>query len=84
MSETHSPEVKLIHSEHIWKATVQTLEIQDKKMENEAVLLGQDFKKSFGAATGFLCPHGKSMTGTDFKRGWVSSLEGEVFLNFLL
>lgn len=82
MSETCTPKVKLIHAEHVWGARVQTLEIQDKK-ETQAVLLGQESQKSFGAADGLLCPHVKCMEGTNFKKGWGSSPEGEHFLEFL-
>lgn len=63
----YSPEVKLIHAERVWRVRVQTLVIQDKKKETQAVLLGEDFQKSFGAAGGVLCPRGRCMIGTNLK-----------------
>lgn len=39
MSETCSPEVKLIHAEHVWRTRVQTLGIQDKKKEKPSTPL---------------------------------------------
>lgn len=68
MSDAYSPKVKLIHTEHVWRARDQTLVIQDEKKETQAVLLGEDFQKSFGVAGGFLCPRGRCKIGTNLKK----------------
>lgn len=69
MSETCLLEVKVIHAERIWRTRVQTLEIQVKKKEIQAVLLGEGFQKPFGAADGLLCTCGKFLTVKYFKKG---------------
>lgn len=71
MSETCLLEVKVIHAEHIWRTRVQTLEIQAKKKEIQAVLLGQGFQKPFGAADGLLCTREKFLTVNYFKKDCV-------------
>lgn len=83
MSEICLLEVKIIHAEHVWRTRVQTLEIQAKKKEIQAVVFGRGFQKPFGAADELLCPCEKFLIVKYLKKDWMSSPESDVLLKFL-